>query len=332
MGKSIKKQKIQPQPAAAGGRQLCLRPFVRAGLIFALAAAMSAAAASKSAAPETALSKPALSKPAPSKPDLSETAPKEDKKKHSVSFSGSLGEDFLMERVMVFFAAFGFSYKITKALSLSAESGYRHPLDWIGDPRNPYYGWTNLALSASLSIEALKGFLGSEWSVSAGAGLPLSAVIYKAGKYGSFSASLSQSKPLIPKKLSLKLKHSVFSGFFRYRSDKSGSPHTPAAISHTASLSFQPAKRLRVSGSISPRYGFYIADMDSDPKGYKPKWRFRGVWSGGFGASYEIWPKYKLRAMAQASMEAPTVSPLLTGYPPLNLRYYVYSFGLSGGI
>ena len=178
----------------------------------------------------------------------------------------------------------------------------------------------------------MKGLFGSEWSVSAGAGLPLSAVTYKSGKYGSFSASLSQNTFLIPEKLSLNLSHSVYSGFFRYRSNKSGAAHTPAAISHTARLSFQLAKRLSVFGNISPRYGFYTADMDSDPKIYKPKWRFRGLWSGGFGASYEIWPKYRLRALARASMRAPIVSPLLTGYPPLNLRYYAYSFGLSGGI
>ena len=117
-GGTADEQRIQPRRAAAGSLRRCLRHVIRAGLALACSAALSAAAASEGA--------------------FSETAPKKDGKKHSVSFSGSFDEDFLMERVMVFSAALKLSYKLTKALSLSAESGYRHPLRLGWRPHQPH--------------------------------------------------------------------------------------------------------------------------------------------------------------------------------------------------
>ena len=252
------------------------------------------------------------------------------KKKWSVSVGESVSQGALREDKMVSSTAFGFSYSFTKNLSLSVEGAYLIPLGYVADPS--LYGLADAIVSGGLSLEALKGFMGFEWASSAGVGLPFSAKTYRSGQYASFFGGLSHNKELISKKLLLNFSHSIYSGFFRYRENRSGSPHPPVTFSHSAGLSYQLLERLKISGGLSLLLYIYQYDSSSDPKIYDAKWRFNGAEGSRFKVSYELWPKYKVKISAGAAWNAPIISPLLTGYPPFNLRYWSYSLGINGAI
>ena len=276
------------------------------------------------------IEKKALAEKAP--PKALAAAGGEERPKWSLNLAGSFAEDFLMEKVMVFSAKWGVGYSVSDRLSLAAEGGYLLPLDFVSDPG--LYEWTDAAVSGNMSFDSLKGFLGfDKWAAEAGIGLPPPKIYRRSGKIVSLFGGASHSRQLIPKKLALSLKHSVYSGYYRYRASRSGRNHPLAVFEHSAGLSFLPLKALKISGAVSFQGYVYRYDSNTDPDVYEGKWRFNGNQSARLGISYNLWPKYKLGLSAGAAWKAPIISPVLRGYPPIdNLRYFSYSFGLRGAL
>ena len=223
------------------------------------------------------------------------------------------------------------SYK-WKSYSFSANGSYIQPYGKVSD--DTYYGLTDISISGSMAVKFLKPFLGLDTQGTLGVSLPTSENSLKAGKYASVYTSINYGKKVF-RIFQLSLSHVIYSGLYRYRSNRAGSSsNNLASSSHTATLSLTKKQlTLSVSGRL---YAYlYLADMNPDIDIEDIQTRF----NGSQGASMQLAYKHVLKSpkpisvqgFLRASLNVPVVSPVLTGFG-FTYRNWQYSAGLSWGI
>lgn len=219
------------------------------------------------------------------------------------------------------------SYNL-KGKTINISTSYIQPFNQFVSDSSPY-GVTDTSISSNIPLPFFTSFMEKFFNLKAGNSigivLPSSLKARRVGRYGSAFVSFYYFKKYSIFEMSFN--HVLYSSFYKYRSNVSGyNPNRLASASHSVSLKWK-YKKLSVKASGRFYLYAYLADHDPDPKVKDTKIKFKGSQGGSLSASLAL--PYSLSVYAQSSLNVPTISPILTGFPLFNYRNISYLAGLS---